>query len=146
MLSPIRLNLLLKIPMPKIVNSLLVIAVALMCSSCAFKFQPPWNPDLAYDTTEKVMMGSYVALNVADVYTTDKALTLGAVEINPFFGENPRNNTIIISKAVVLAFQWSLMPYLNHTQRKWFLGLTNAVMGGVVINNLFVLDRYNEHN
>ncbi len=89
-------------------------------------------------------MGSYVALNVADVYTTDRALTLGAVEVNPFFGENPRNNTIIISKAVVLLFQWSLLPYMTHTQRKLFLGITNAVMGGVVINNLNTLNQYDK--
>ncbi len=142
MLFPLLPSLTLKILTLKVANIILAITVALMCSSCAFKFQPPWNPDLPYDNTEKALMGSYVALNAADVYTTDKALTLGAVEINPFFGENPRNNTIILSKVVVLAFQWSLLPYMTHTQRKLFLGITNAVMGGVVINNINTLNQY----
>ena len=120
---------------------LLVFLVSM--TGCA-GYQKPWNPDLAYDKTETALLYSYGALQVADMVSTEVALDHGAIEANPFFGEDPSMGQIAVSKAVAGFIIWSTVPYLDHTQRKWFLWPMNILYGGIVIHNWNVIKSLEE--
>lgn len=106
-----------------------------------FNNTPRWLfPVVPYDTTEKVLFGYMIGLQVADVVTTVIALDRGAVEANPFFGKDPDTGVLILGKVVMIGVTYVAINYIDdHTIRKWTLGTIDALYTGVIINNVSVI-------
>lgn len=98
-------------------------------------------PTTPYDTTEKILFGYMVGLQVADVVTTVIALDRGAEEVNWFFGKHPSTGTIIVSKLAFVGIAYVAINYIDdRTIRKVTLGTIDILMTGVIINNISVIN------
>lgn len=103
-----------------------------------------WNrwimPEIPYDTTEKVLLGTLVATNATDALTTMEALDRGAVELNPFLGSHPSNGKLIAVKIAGVTAMTIIANKMDHTFRKILLGTASLLFGGVSLHNMNVLN------
>ena len=91
------------------------------------------------EPASKLSWSMFYALQVLDVYTTDRALQYNCVEeLNPILGKSPNVQDVIGLKVVLLVpALWYTNKYETITDRD--LGLMNYMMTSVVVNNIDVL-------
>ena len=100
-----------------------------MAISAARAGDPQWN------TGDKVLFGSYVALNVIDAAQSDKGIRSGQyIETNPVYGERPSTVRILFTKTVFTGGLWWLADRLPDYRRAILL-IGNAVEISVVAHN-----------
>jgi hypothetical protein len=91
------------------------------------------------EPASKLSWSMFYALQVLDVYTTDRALEYDCVEeLNPILGKSPNVQDVIGLKVVLLVpALWYTNKYETITDHD--LGLMNYMMTSVVVNNIDVL-------
>jgi hypothetical protein len=91
------------------------------------------------EPASKLSWSMFYALQVLDVYTTDRALQYNCVEeLNPILGKSPNVQDVIGLKVVLLVpALWYTNKYETITDHD--LGLMNYMMTSVVVNNIDVL-------
>ena len=88
-----------------------------------------------WDTTDKVLMGSFIALQVIDVAQTEQIRRHPEKwgESNPLYGDPPNMARVVLFKAAGTAFVYWLAKDLQ--TRKFLLGAVNVIQLGVVGHN-----------
>ena len=91
------------------------------------------------EPASKLSWSMFYALQVLDVYTTDRALEYDCVEeLNPILGKSPTVKDVIGLKVILLApALWYTNKHETITDHD--LGLMNYMMKSVVVNNIDVL-------
>ena len=91
------------------------------------------------EPASKLSWSMFYALQVLDVYTTDRALQYNCVEeLNPILGKSPTVKDVIGLKVILLApALWYTNKHETITDHD--LGLMNYMMTSVVVNNIDVL-------
>ena len=115
--------------MEKMVHKIknIFLAFCLLLSSSVVKAEP-WN------TTDKVLMGSFIGMQVIDVAQTQKAISLGHVEMNPILGPKPSTTKLIALKGVATgAVYWLVDTYPD--SRRPMLILVNSLKAFVIRHN-----------
>lgn len=93
-------------------------------------------PKYAYDNTDKMLMASMVATQIADGHTTSRALeNPNNMEANPLLGRNPSDSQIIITKVIATGIILWLASKMEPKQRKLTLGVVSTLTGAVAIRN-----------
>ena len=86
----------------------------------------------------------FVAMNVLDIASTMYALenrnTL--VEANFLLPERPELEEIIIQKTVSIYLLKYIGIFSDHPEDQWYIDGANAILTGVVINNLYQINKY----
>jgi len=85
-------------------------------------------------TTDKYLMGSYVALQAIDCLQTEKALDKGMKEANPFYGDNPSTETLVVTKGALIGITYFVADQYPQ-DRRWMLWSLNIIQGIVVAHN-----------
>ena len=118
---------------------LIIGAVLLMFLSCTGFHERIKNakPYTKTDTATLIGMG---ITDVLDLYTTVKALDVGAREINPLVGENPEIGTLIALKITGFLFKLGI-GHIWDGIRKWLWPGSTIVTGAAVINNYQVCQK-----
>ena len=93
------------------------------------------QPRVKFDTTEKVMIGVNVGLQIGDIHSTARGLEKGAMEVNPILGKNPNLEKLLALKAVTGAASYYLLSQMDHTERKIYLVGLATLFSFVVYNN-----------
>ena len=124
-----------------------VLLLALSASATAKDWDSiNWNPlpDETYTTKEKVLLASYFVASAVDASQTIYALEgcggecVGKYkEGNPFFGEYPARNRIIISKLVIGYGIAVAVKNMKPKQRFW------GLVGVTLLQSLVVSANYN---
>lgn len=93
-----------------------------------------------FDTTDKVLFGSFVALEVVDIAQTWQVHKHPDEwrESNPVYGSDPNMAVVIGVKALTVAGVYYLTRDMASTPRKVVLSIANAIMFGVVEHNYSV--------
>lgn len=111
------------------------IAICLMCLALA-------SPALAldWDTTEKVMFGSYLGLSLLDAYQSSHFpdhVTEGNPIISGLFGDHPEMWEMVLFKAGIAGVLYLLVDKAldTHKARKIALGMMATMQLGVCISN-----------
>ena len=83
-----------------------IIILCLLLTSCAPRYE--------FDTADKILMFTAIAGQVYDGKTAKDAMDRGAIERNPFIGENASDEEILIFKAagmgIIILGGWFLPP------------------------------------
>ena len=83
-----------------------IIVICIVLSGCAPKYK--------FDKVDKVMMAAALAGQVYDGVTAKDAMDRGAIERNPFIGENVSDEEILMIKAagigIIILGGWFLPP------------------------------------
>lgn len=91
-----------------------------------------------WNTTDKVLFGTYVALSAYDAAQTDQGIRSGKyIERNPLYGEQPSTATLYASKAIVAAGLWWLVDRFPEARRPILL-IGNALEISCVAHNLSI--------
>jgi hypothetical protein len=103
-----------------------------------------WTADCRggeWDTTDKVLFGTYLAASAIDAAQTIHALDQrwpdGApqyVEINPLYGDNPNDSVLILSKLAAAGVIFLLADHYPRYRRP-ILWVVTAIQVGVVASN-----------
>lgn len=98
---------------------------------------PPKVKAAEWDTTEKVMFGSLVTLQLIDVAQTWKIKDNPDRwrEVNPIFGEDPNMAAVIGLKAAITGGVYWLVRDSPNVDRKLLLGVANSIQLGIVGHN-----------
>ena len=101
-----------------------------------------YNLDLEFiEPADKRLWVIFTALNVADIYTTHRALKFSCVEeANPLLGKRPTITRMVVHKTVLLwpiyDPDWNVHPPTNRD-----LEISNWLLTAVVYNNYRVLKK-----
>ena len=97
------------------------------------------------EPASKLSWSVFYALQVLDVYTTERALQYNCVEeLNPILGKSPTVKDVIGLKVILLApALWYTNKHETITDHD--LGLMNYMLTSVVANNIDVLSDVNDN-
>ena len=88
-----------------------------------------------WSTTDKVLLGSFVTLQVVDVAQTKQVLKHGGYEMNPIFGKHPSDGSLVLGKVIVTgAVYW-----IADTKPEYRTGL---LIGATAIQAIVVRHNY----
>lgn len=89
------------------------------------------------DTTDKVLFGSFVALQLVDVAQTNEAHKHPEKweEQNPLYGSDPKMATVVAVKSAITTGVYFLSVNMNSQDRKLMLGLVNLLQLSIVAHN-----------
>jgi len=104
-----------------------IVIICFLLTSC--------SPAYKYDKADKILLTTAIVAQVADAVTTSQALDRGAVEVNPIYGDNPSDATLILSKVAVVGVLIWAGSKMKPTPRKWVFGIATALGGGAAIHN-----------
>ena len=96
----------------------LLCVVLLLLSGCSTP--KPWT------TRNKVLAGVMMAGTAADMWSTSYALSNGATELNPLYGENPSDSTLALSGAISSGVFLVIGHFLEPEARDWFFGIVGG--------------------
>ena len=105
----------------------ITIILILSLSGCA--------PNYAYDKADKILLTTAIVAQVADAVTTSQALDRGATELNPIYGDNPSDATLLVSKAAIVGILIWAGSKMKPKPRKFVFGLATVLGGGAAIHN-----------
>lgn len=92
-----------------------------------------------WDTTDKVLFGGFVALQVVDTaqtYKIHRDYKDGQYEEgNPLFGKDPDMARVVVFKSALVGGVYWLTRDMDSTSRKIVLGIADAVQFSVVAHN-----------
>lgn len=90
-----------------------------------------------WDTTDKVLFGSYVALQVIDTAQTYKVHKHPDQweETNPIYGKDPNMLLVVGLKSLVVGGTYWLVKDMSGPHRKLVLGAVNALQFSIVAGN-----------
>ena len=88
-----------------------------------------------WSTTDKVLFGSFTALQVIDAAQTKRVLKRGGYEMNPIFGKHPSDGSLVLGKAIVTGAVYLLADSCPEYR-------TGLLIGAVVIQSLVVRHNY----
>ena len=87
---------------------------------------------------EQDLFKDFIALNIIDTHITHRNIQdYGAVELNPFIGESPSAERLIMHKVVTTAVLYKLLDNDSHTRER-DLKLMNTVLTFVVLHNGYI--------
>jgi hypothetical protein len=92
-----------------------------------------------WSRSDKLLMGSYIALSALDVVQTSQFAKRGIVEVNPLFRKgdgSPDVSRLIIMKLLVGAGVFYFADRYPNLRTELLLGV-NSMQGGVVIWNMY---------
>ena len=95
-----------------------IIIMLLLLSGCSTP--KPWT------TRNKVLAGVMMAGTAADMWSTSYALSNGATELNPLYGENPSDSTLALSGAISSGVFLVIGHFLEPDARDWFFGIVGG--------------------
>ena len=86
----------------------------------------------------------FVAMNVLDIASTMYALENRdiLVETNPLLPERPELEELIIQKTLSIYLLKYLGVFSEHPADQWYINSANVLLTGVVINNLYQINKY----
>ena len=86
----------------------------------------------------------FVAMNVLDIASTMYALENRdiLVETNPLLPERPELEELIIQKTLSIYLLKYLGVFSEHPADQWYINSANVLLTGVVIHNLYQIDKY----
>ena len=89
---------------------------------------------------EQELFRNFIALNAIDIHITYKTIRdyPSVVEVNPFLGEDPSLEKLVLHKAVATAGLYYLLNKDSNTIRERDLKILNGVYGAIVIHNGYV--------
>jgi hypothetical protein len=111
--------------------SSLIKAVILILS---LNSQAKWED---WNTTDKRLFKAYIVATTLDFMQTKKAVvkTGAYIESNPFFGETPSADRILLQKTLSAGVVYWSFNKLDKQRRRKGLLIVNGIQWGVVINN-----------
>jgi len=94
-----------------------------------------WVSPNKWTTTDKVLLGSFVALQAIDVAQTKRVLKRGGYEMNPIFGKHPSDGQLLLGKAIgTSAIYWLSDNYPEYR--------TGILIGAVAVQAVVVRRNY----
>lgn len=113
-------------PLAMLIGSTLAAAIASPSANAA-----------EWDTTEKVMFGTFVGLQAIDTAQTWKAHDNPDRyrEANPIFGSHPNMAAVVGFKSIVTGGVYYLVKDMPSADRKLILGIADAIQFSVVAHN-----------
>jgi hypothetical protein len=111
--------------------SSLIKAVILILS---LNSQAKWED---WNTTDKRLFKAYIAGTTLDFMQTKNAVikTGAYTENNPFFGENPSADRILLQKLLSATIVYKMFDDMPSSKRRKGLFIVNGIQWGVVIHN-----------
>ena len=86
----------------------------------------------------------FVVINVLDIASTMYALENRniLIEANPLLPERPELEELIIQKTLSIYLLKYLGIFSEHPADQWYINSANVLLTGVVIHNLYQIDKY----
>lgn len=126
-----------------LIKALSACSLLLFCNNALAEFKD-------WDKTDKLLFGSYVALNVVDVGQSFDIVhcqrinpNCNIIERNPFLGSHPSREKIVLYKAAFMGVTYVGLKNTNPKTRRTTLLIINAITLTGVVNNHNVGLRFN---
>ena len=86
----------------------------------------------------------FVVMNVLDIASTMYAIENRdiLIEANPLLPERPELEELIIQKTLSIYLLKYLGVFSEHPADQWYINSANVLLTGVVINNLYQINKY----
>ena len=86
----------------------------------------------------------FVVINVLDIASTMYAIENRniLIEANPLLPERPELEELIIQKTLSIYLLKYLGVFSEHPADQWYINSANVLLTGVVINNLYQINKY----
>jgi len=86
----------------------------------------------------------FVAVNVLDIATTMYALENRSTlyEGNPLLPERPELEELILQKTLTIYLLKYIGIFSEHPADQWYINSANVLLTGVVLNNLYQINKY----